>query len=66
MLLYLDYDGVLHHENVLLDRKQGIHIGTNVPTAIGRTLFEWMPILEQLLAPHPNVNASSGRLSIMA
>lgn len=49
-ILYLDYDGVLHHENVLTHPYHGIYIA-----APGRTLFEWMPILEDLLAPHPDV-----------
>lgn len=49
-VLYLDYDGVLHHEAVYFHPKQGIYMG-----AVGRQLFEWMPILEELLAPHPDV-----------
>jgi hypothetical protein len=49
-ILYLDFDGVLHHENVLTHPDRGIYIA-----APGRTLFEWMPILEELLAPHPDV-----------
>lgn len=49
-VLYLDFDGVLHHENVLTHPYRGIYIA-----APGRELFEWMPILEELLAPHPDV-----------
>ncbi|WP_151638727.1 HAD domain-containing protein [Noviherbaspirillum aerium] len=49
-ILYLDFDGVLHHENVLTHPYRGIYIA-----APGRTLFEWMSILEDLLAPHPDV-----------
>jgi len=47
---YLDFDGVLHDECVYSSRAAGIFIATP-----GRTLFEWMPILEELLAPHPDV-----------
>lgn len=49
-VLYLDFDGVLHHENVLTHPDRGIYIA-----APGRTLFEWMPVLDDLLAPHPDV-----------
>lgn len=51
-ILYLDFDGVLHHENVVVHPRQGIYIA--VPDA-KRRLFEWAPILEQLLKPHPDV-----------
>lgn len=50
MIIYLDFDGVLHDEDVIFTRKSGIQMRTP-----GRTLFEWMPILEELLAPHPDV-----------
>jgi len=49
--LYLDFDGVLHDENVYFHPRRGIYIKTP-----GRTLFEWMPILEGLLLPHPEVS----------
>jgi hypothetical protein len=49
-VLYLDFDGVLHDEQVFFHRRRGIILSTP-----GRTLFEWMPILEQLLIPHPGV-----------
>lgn len=49
-VLYLDYDGVLHDEEVYFHPRRGIYIAT-----AGRTLFEWVPILEQLLEPHPDV-----------
>lgn len=49
-VLYLDFDGVLHDDEVYFQRGRGIYIKTP-----GRTLFEWMPILEALLAPHPDV-----------
>ena len=50
-ILYLDFDGVLHDEHVYFHRRRGIYIDTP-----GRTLFEWMPILDKLLAPHPGVS----------
>lgn len=49
-VMYLDFDGVLHHESVYRHPKRGIYMG-----APGHALLEWMPILEQLLAPHPSV-----------
>lgn len=50
-ILYLDFDGVLHDEAVYFHPRRGIYIETEQ-----RTLFEWMPILEELLAPHPEVS----------
>src|SRR5438132_6554545 len=47
---FLDFDGVLHVDTVFWSAKRGIYIGTP-----GRVLFEWAPILEQLLEPHPDV-----------
>lgn len=47
---YLDFDGVVHDDAVYWHPKRGIYIATP-----GRSLFEWMPILEQLLMPHPDV-----------
>lgn len=49
-LCYLDYDAVLHDGNVLRNRSKGMSIKTP-----GRTFFEWMPILEALLAPYPDL-----------
>lgn len=49
-ILYLDLDGVLHDEQVYFHPRRGIYMDTP-----GRTLFEWMPILEQLLGPFPEV-----------
>lgn len=48
---YCDFDGCLHDDAVFWHPRRGIYIGTP-----GRTLFEWMPILEDLLAPHPRVS----------
>lgn len=52
-VLYLDFDGVLHHEEVWRHPKRGIYIPQHV--APGRTLFEWSFYLEQALAPFPSV-----------
>lgn len=49
-LLYLDFDSVLHDDEVYFQRVRGIYIKTPSPT-----LFEWMPIFGTLLAPHPDV-----------
>lgn len=50
-LLYLDYDGVLHHENVLRHPRRGIYLGA--PPEF--RLFQHAELLEALLAPHPTV-----------
>jgi hypothetical protein len=49
-IIYLDFDGVLHDEEVYWDIKRGIYLRTR-----GRTLFEWAPILEKLLETHGDV-----------
>jgi len=49
-ICYLDYDAVLHDGNVLRNRTKGMTIKTP-----GRTFFEWMPILEDLLTPYPDL-----------
>lgn len=49
-VLYLDFDGVLHDDAVYWSPARGIYIKTP-----GRTLFEWMPILEELLMPYQEV-----------
>jgi hypothetical protein len=46
IVLYLDLDGVVQDENVRWDRRRGVYMATP-----NRTLFEWVPHLEQLLAP---------------
>lgn len=48
--IFLDFDGVLQHEGVYVHPKKGIYIREP-----GFTLFQWMPILEELLIPHPEV-----------
>lgn len=47
-LLYLDFDGVLHHEDVRVYRGRGI-------VCSGGPLFEHLPVLVELLAGHPGV-----------
>jgi hypothetical protein len=49
-ILYLDYNGVLHDAKVIRNRQRGLYIATP-----DRAFFEWMPILEELLAPYPEV-----------
>ena len=43
VVLYLDHDGVVHHEKVLWHPGKGIYMSPY--EAAGRTLFEWLPIL---------------------
>ncbi|MCZ8220057.1 MAG: HAD domain-containing protein [Acidovorax sp.] len=50
-VLYLDYDGVLHHEDVWRHPRRGLYFGAE---GAGHTLFENAPLLEQLLAPYPD------------
>jgi hypothetical protein len=49
-VLYLDYDGVLHHENVLWHPRRGVYAGPP-----GFVLFEHALLLEELLEPFPKV-----------
>ncbi len=51
LLLYLDFDGVLHHENVLWHPKRGAYL----VAAVEYRLFQHAPLLEQLLAPYPGI-----------
>ena len=51
LILYLDYDGVLHHENVLWHPK----IGAYLSAPNGYVLFQHAELLEKLLAPYPQV-----------
>lgn len=50
-ICYLDFDGVLHSSEVFLSRHLGIHM-----RAPGRALFEWAPILAELMEPYPDVS----------
>lgn len=51
LVLYLDYDGVLHHENVLWHPRRGAYM--SAPP--GYVLFQHVDLLEQILAPYPAV-----------
>ena len=55
-VLYLDFDGVLHHESVFFNKK-GPYIKTN-SAGWGQcpyVLFQHAPLLVELLAPYPAV-----------
>ena len=51
LLLYLDYDGVLHHENVLWHPRRGAYL--QAPDRY--VLFQHSALLEEVLAPYPQV-----------
>lgn len=51
-MLYLDFDGVLHHENVLWHPNIGAYI-SGAPD--GYVLFQHAELLEQMLLPYPKV-----------
>jgi len=51
-VLYLDFDGVLHHENVLWHPFRGPHLVA--PT--GHRLFQHVDLLVEMLAPHPGID----------
>lgn len=53
VVLYLDLDGVVHHEAVHWHHRRGIYM--HPIQAAGHTLFEWLPFLEVALRPYPNV-----------
>ena len=53
LLLYLDLDGVVHHESVYVSPTRGIFLDQE--EAPGRVLFEWVDILIELLRPHPEI-----------
>lgn len=50
-ILYLDFDGVLSHENVLWHPRRGAYL--HAPE--GYSLFQHAPLLEAMLAPYPNI-----------
>lgn len=52
LVLYLDLDGTVHHEAVLWHPRRGVYMSPY--EASGHTLFEWLPILEEELAPYPS------------
>lgn len=49
-ILYLDFDGVLHHENCLWHPKRGPYL----VAPPGHVLFEHAQLLDEILAPHPS------------
>ena len=50
-VLYLDYDGALHHENCWMDPKRGPYL--QAPERY--VLFQHVDLLLELLAPYPSV-----------
>lgn len=54
VVLYVDFDGVLHHEAVRWHPRRGIYM--DPVEAPGRTLFEWAAPLEAILAGFPEVS----------
>jgi hypothetical protein len=50
-VLYLDFDGVLHHENCLWHPKRGVYL--QAPPEF--TLFQHAPLLDELLMPYADV-----------
>lgn len=51
LLLYLDFDGVLHHENVIWHPRKG----ATLLAPPRYRLFQHVPLLEELMAPYPEV-----------
>ncbi|MFT5532404.1 MAG: hypothetical protein ACI8WM_001347 [Burkholderiaceae bacterium] len=49
-ILYLDFNGVLHDSMVMRNRKRGLYLAK-----AERSFFEWMPILDELLTPYPEL-----------
>jgi hypothetical protein len=53
IVLYLDIDGVLHHEEVLWSARKGIYMCPKL--APRHSLFEWAHFLIEALAPFPEI-----------
>jgi hypothetical protein len=51
LVLYLDFDGVLHHENCLWHPRRGAYL--SAPERY--SLFQHAELLAHLLAPYPTV-----------
>ena len=49
-ILYLDYNGVLHDSKVMRNRKRGLYLADPA-----KRFFEWVPILDDLLAASPTL-----------
>jgi len=52
-VLYLDFDGTIHHENCFWHARIGPYL--NVPEGKEYVLFQHAELLEQLLLPYPHV-----------
>lgn len=52
-VLYLDFDGVLHHDAVFRSPRDGIFISAS--SAPGRRLFEWTEVLVEAIKPFPEL-----------
>ncbi len=50
-VLYLDYDGVLHHDACFWHPRRGVYLQAGP----GYSLFQHALLLDELLAPYPNV-----------
>ncbi len=53
VVLYLDLDGVVQHHAVMWQARRGVYMSPDAGP--DRTLFEWIPCLEEALAPFPQV-----------
>lgn len=51
-LIYVDFDGVLHHEAVYWSATRGVHL--NAPKKY--SLFQHVGLLEEMLGPYPDVS----------
>ena len=54
LILYLDFDGVLHHENCLWSPRRGPYISAP-DSSTKYEVFQHAALLEQLLDPYPQV-----------
>lgn len=52
VVLYVDLDGVVQHASVLFHPARGAYMSPSEPH---RKLFEWVPILLDILKPYPQV-----------
>jgi hypothetical protein len=53
-ILYLDFDGVLHHEAVFFSPSKGLYIKAE-QASVGHVLFQHAPLLIEMLDPHPDI-----------
>ncbi len=51
LVLYLDFNGVLHHENCLCHPRKGPYLCAPA----GHTLFQHVALLQELLFAYPDV-----------